>query len=163
MGVNVDCRRLNELLQQEVDAVNSLNKLLADEERAIAARDADAMERLGGEKQSLLNDLGTCHLEHAKLLEGAALSDDRNGLATAMQQCAGSAHDISTIWQQLQELLTQCQRQNQINGRLLASGQLSTQRALAVLLGVRSDEGELYHPDGRSAPTSKGLGKGIKV
>ena len=147
----------------EVDAVNRLQEALEAEERAITARDTDAMERFVTVKQELLNELEACHRKHAQLLADAGLTDDRNGLAAAVERCGGEAGDVSAVWADLQEALVQCQRRNQVNGRLLASTQHHTQRALAILMGGPSDGGELYSPDGKSAPTGRSLGRGVKA
>ena len=154
------CDQLETLLRGELTAASGLHALLLAEESAIAARDVDAMQQIVADKQPLLAELESLHQRHAALLAAAGMADDKSGLEAAAQECKGG---LPEVWSQLQQGLAECQRQNQINGRLLTTSQLHTQRALSILLGRQGEADELYTADGRAAPAHFGGSHGIKV
>lgn len=150
------CTAIGQLLEQERSLVGQLASALHSEHQAITARDAELLEQLVQSKQQLLIGLGLTHKRRIELLHEAGLSHDKAGFASMLTLCSTAGHDYRGVWQELQDALHACQHQNEINGKLVESGQRITHNTLAILLGGQGEGSELYTQQGKSVTSPLG-------
>ena len=112
-------------------AVADLRQALGDEREALDRADPAALNRAGDAKQALLQRLERLDAERRQLAREA-------GAPNAGQQAA---------WTQVLQVLHECQRANQRNGRLIGQRLRHVRQALSVLTGQR-DEAGVYGPAG---------------
>ncbi|MFK8399424.1 flagella synthesis protein FlgN [Pseudomonas sp. BGr12] len=121
------------LINGDIEAASSLLQLIDDEFQALQARDLDQLQKLLDSKLPLLHQLEQNGRIRTQALQQAGVSADNEGLAQ-IAQATGNAALIARA-QELGALLERCQEANQRNGRLIRSGQTSTERTLDILRG----------------------------
>ncbi|MBB4866154.1 flagella synthesis protein FlgN [Pseudomonas nitritireducens] len=134
------------LINGDIEAASTLLQLIDDEYQALQARDLDALQKLLDSKLPLLQQLEQNGRIRTQALLQAGLSADRSGLAQ-IAQATGNAQ-LSARAEELSALLARCQDANQRNGRIIRSGQTSTERTLDILRG--QDTPRLYDRYGGS-------------
>ncbi len=148
------CSVLRQLLDEELACSSRLLDALRKEETTIAARDPDALSAVVAEKDGLLAQMESSHKRRTELMQQAGASTDAAAFSALVASCGDGV--IEQLWSKLRESLQACQRQNNINGRVLESSRRNVQRALAILLGGQPDGTELYNQHGRSTTPSLG-------
>lgn len=145
-------------VQASLHGMDALERLLEQEQRVLANRDAEALEQLAQEKLSLLKQLqhsidGRDRLQNAAGLEPGLDGGDR--LVDALRQPA-----LAGQWSELREGARRVAELNDINGRLVAQGQRTTRAALGILTG-RPDRQDTYSTlrRGHRAVAGYSLGK----
>jgi len=163
MFLSAACEHLERALQKELASSTGLLAVLKAEHESIARRDTDALQRAVTEKQGFLAQLDASHGQRLQMIRGAGLDPDRQGFEELLSRCAAAGHDMRGSWDAVKEALIACQRQNQINGKVLESNRRTTHRALSMLLGGQGDSTELYDQAGKSTPSLGGGGRVIKA
>ncbi|WP_407296690.1 flagella synthesis protein FlgN [Stutzerimonas zhaodongensis] len=144
-----------ELLQQLVDDIGTaraLRELTDAEYQALAERNLGELERLLNQKQALLALLGQHSALRTQTLAKAQLGADREGLATF---AAGSAvgQDILLQAEQLDDILADCRKANDRNGKLIRANQSAVGSMLKILQGSNQTP-DLYDRRGSAAKSS---------
>ena len=134
------------LLNQQQQHLDVLLSLLRQELAALASRDIDSLNQLTIEKTTLLQQV----------------QDTDTALASQpqLEQCKQEDWFKQQI-AQLDELLTQCKQQNDVNQQTLEQSQLTLARFKTELLSSRGKAGLTYTSKGKPAVDNKG--KGIKA
>ncbi len=134
------------LLNQQQQHLDVLLSLLRQELAALASRDIESLNRITNEKTTVLQQL----------------HDTDNHLAAqpALAQCRQQDWFKQQV-AQLDELLEQCKRHNDINQQTLEQSQLTLARFKTELLSSRGKAGLTYTSKGKPAIDNKG--KGIKA
>lgn len=142
-------RQLHDLLRAEFDCAGQLHTVLVAEADALANRDVDALERLVGDKQGLMQTFDA--LEHRKqqLLEQTGFDAADADIVSCIDWCDDTGQ-LKRGWQLLLERVRRCQQQNRINGATLDSSRRHAQQALAILRGQPITT-PLYNPAGTTA------------
>ncbi len=143
-----------QLLQQEQAAVQQLLATLQQEHQALGARDVDAIDQAVAAKEQQLAQLGQLAQQRNQLLEQAGVSADKEGFSQFI--ASEPSGKLKQRWDELETLLRECQRQNQINGSLLETGRQVSQELLSILTGQDFGKNELYNQRGR---TSSAMGQ----
>ena len=149
------CRsQLHALLRAEYDCAGKLEAVLVAEADALTNRDVDVLERLVGDKHSLMHAFET--LEHRKqqILEQAGFAGASQDIETCLDWCDDRGQ-LKRGWHLLLERLAVCQQQNRINGATLELSRRHAQQALSILRG-QSAPVPLYNPTGASMPGNDG-------
>lgn len=136
--------RLDAALRNEIGAVAALLEILRQEQRALAQRDAAALDRIVPEKQRQVAGLETLGQSRTSALRAAGVTGDINAVAARLR----SDERLSRPWRELLALLEQCRRLNQINGGMVEANRRYIERALAVLSGQTATDSETYGPSG---------------
>ncbi|QRY82133.1 flagellar export chaperone FlgN [Pseudomonas sp. PDNC002] len=134
------------LINGDIEAATALLQLIDDEYQALQARDLDQLQKLLDSKLPLLQQLEQNGRIRTQALQQAGVSADREGLAQ-LAQAVGNA-ELPVRAEELGALLNRCQEANQRNGRIIRSGQASTERTLDILRG--QDTPRLYDRYGGS-------------
>jgi flagellar biosynthesis/type III secretory pathway chaperone len=125
-------RRLEELLDREIEAARSLASLLDAERAALTGSSSADVEQRAGEKMQLLGSL-------------EKMEDERRALASAADQAlpgarvsreAGMAATVAQRWRMLMELMAGCRSTNQVNGYIIHTRQSQLQQLLGVVRGT---------------------------
>ena len=135
--------------------------VLQHEHILLSSRDPAAIEQVAQEKQQFLAQLDASGRAHSTALRGAGYVEHGQSLQDWLRQVdQRSGSRLTSLWLQLESLLTACHRQNQINGGVIEISRRHTQRALGILLG-KPEEAELYNPGGatRSSGFSRTLAR----
>lgn len=136
--------RLDAALRNEIVAAAALLEILQQEQRALAQRDAAALDRIIPEKQRQVAGLETLAQSRTSALRAAGVTGDINAVAARLR----SDERLSRPWRELLALLDQCRRLNQINGGMVEANRRYIERALAVLSGQTAADSETYGPSG---------------
>ena len=142
------------LLQQEAAVVKALQAVLKREHQALGKRDAAAITTASAEKEPLLGQLEQLAKQRNQILQQVGLGIDKPGFEAFIESDGSGL--LRKFWGVLEELLRECQKQNQVNGILLESGKQVTQQAVSILTGREIEQDDLYDQRGK---TSGSLGK----
>lgn len=129
IGVQQDCGRYAELQQQ-----------LLRQHSLLAAHDVNGLAEHNQRQTQLMAAVQQQAQQRCQHLLALGLKPDEKGMATLIAKLPASLQkNVASQWQQLEQLLQQCLRQNELNGRLLA-GQIET---INTLLGQEQPYGQL--------------------
>ncbi|MDM5126797.1 lateral flagellar protein LfgN [Aeromonas salmonicida] len=129
IGVQQDCGRYAELQQQ-----------LLRQHSLLAAHDVNGLAEHNQQQTQLMAAVQQQAQQRCQHLLALGLKPDEKGMATLIAKLPASLQkNVASQWQQLEQLLQQCLRQNELNGRLLA-GQIET---INTLLGQEQPYGQL--------------------
>jgi len=131
----IDPNAANQLLDQEISALEAVMTVLESEHDALEARDAEAL--------TAASQLKLKCIEAARRLgaERAVLLPDANEIA--------ASPEISLRWEKLAKLAHGCKEKNERNGMLIRWQHKYIEQTLAVLRNDGADS-TLYGPDGGS-------------
>ena len=148
-------QQLLDILGQEVACIEELFDVLHREQEALALRDADALEAVVAEKQTMIGRLERLQRDRLALMDEGDYGHDNDGMAALVAAAPEAlSGDLTAAWRQFEERLEQCQFQNQINGQVLDATARQTRQALSLLLGGGGTDTELYNRDGaKTAPS----------
>ena len=133
--------------------------VLGQEHEALQQRDSDALEKNTQEKQNLIAAIEKQGRERLELLKAAGIDTDRESVLSFVD----AEPELRSRWDELESVLLECQKQNQLNGLLLEKGRQQTQQILGILLGEGSrKETELYNASGTTFSSFLN-GRSVKV
>lgn len=131
IGIQQDCGRYAELQQ-----------LLLNQHGLLASHDVDGLTEHNRQQTRLMVDIQQQAQQRCQHLLALGLKPDEKGMATLITKLPATLQQsVSGQWQRLEQMLQQCQRQNELNGRLLA-GQIET---INSLLGQEQSYGRQAH------------------
>ena len=132
-------------IQQDCGRYAALQQLLRNQHCLLASHDVDGLTEHNLQQTRLMADIQQQAQQRCQHLLALGLKPDEKGMATLIAKLPATLQQsVSGQWQQLEQLLQLCRRQNDLNGRLLA-GQIET---INTLLGQESSYGRQEHfPD----------------
>lgn len=142
----MDC--VNALRNAVVEQCSVAARLLAaldSEKRALAGRDAQALEDAAGRKQAALAAIEGLERERRKLAQalgyGVSAQDMTQLIARVIVEFPNTraVTELSAGWADLGSTLRRCRDTNATNGRVVASLQRRVQQALNLLRGGRGE------------------------
>ena len=125
-------RRLEDLLDREIEAARSLGSVLDAERTALTGSSSAEVEERAAEKMRLLRSI-------------EKMEDERRALASAADQAlpgarvpreAGMAATVAQRWRMLMELMAGCRSANQVNGYIIHTRQNQLQQLLGIVRGA---------------------------
>lgn len=126
--MNADSRRrLEELLDREIDAARLLASILAAERTALTGRSTQIVQAMAGEKVQLLRTI-------------EKLEEERRALGAAAGQALPA-------WRTLLELMAGCRAANEINGYIINLRQGQIKQLIDI---VRGGAPMIYGPHGKT-------------
>jgi len=126
-------RRLEEVLDREIEAARSLAANLAAERAALTGDSPEAVEQKAAEKIRLLGVIESLETERRAL--SAAPGDSR------------FAATLAERWRSLMELMAGCRGANEVNGRIIRVRQNQIRQLLDI---VRGGPAITYSPQGKT-------------
>lgn len=125
---------IQHMLQTDIASCEALLALLNEERDALKSRDHDRIDNIIQAK--------ALHLQH---LEGSAQTRTQWALASKNgkvnpetvwhDMLAEQGAEIKTQWESLKNLLSDCRRENEINGKILSRNQKTFSRLVSILRG----------------------------
>jgi len=128
-------RRLEELLDREIEAARLLTSTLAAERSALTGDSPDAVRQQAGEKVRLLETLEGLESERGALCAAAGL--------TAAPDSSGITHR----WRALMALIAGCRTANEVNGYIIHVRQHQIRQLIDI---VRGAPPAIYGPQGKT-------------
>lgn len=126
-------RRLEDVLDREIDVARSLAATLADERSALTGDSPEAVEQKAAEKIRILESIEKLEAERRELWA----APEGHGLAAA----------VAERWRVLMELIAGCRSANEVNGHIVHVRQHQVQQLLDI---VRGGPAITYSPQGKT-------------
>jgi flagellar biosynthesis/type III secretory pathway chaperone len=126
-------RRLEDVLDREIEAARSLAATLAAEQAALTGDSPQAVEQKAAEKLQLLNAIEKLEAERRVLCP----TPNAPGLAAA----------VAERWRSLMELVAGCRTANEVNGHIIHVRQHQVRQLLDI---VRGGPAITYSPQGKT-------------
>lgn len=152
--------QLQQILDQEIVIMQSLTKVLDEEQLVLVENEAEKLEVITPNKNQLLAQVVELEKSRSELLNKAGYSNDNNGM---QQFCAAQANkdNLDKAWNALLEISLQAQEKNRTNGMLISRHLNRNQATLNVLhSGSGHQAGSMYGADGQSklkTTTARGI------
>ncbi len=143
-----DAQQLSRLLAAELKESYQLLDILTEEHQALSSSDPDRITAVSSRKVSAMQQLEQCHLQCVEFLARAGLSPGSEGLARFIARLP-SGSPVAVQWRELQDLAEKLQRQNEVNGGVIAL----TQRHITIALDILSGKANVTTTYGRSGQT----------
>ena len=122
------------LINSELEMANTMLELLQHEHTALTSEDPERIKTVSRQKlehmQLMEQNIGQRNL----FLQRLGLSADEQGIEEAVT-AAGQNNQLNTNWNSLKETAKELQKQNEINGGIIAIGQRRVKQALDILSG----------------------------
>ncbi len=152
-------QHLSQILQQELTHAKRLIDILGEEYEALRKPDAERITVISKEKLTCLQALEQHTRARGRFLAEQGLTSSKAATEELVQSCPKDS-PVHGQWQALQALAEQAQKQNEINGGIVALAQRHTRMALDILSG-KNVASETYGPGGasRSDTASHSLAK----
>ncbi len=131
-------RRLEEILDREIEVAQSLALTLATEKAALTGDSPTAVEAQAAEKLRLFG-----------LLE--SMDKERRALWQAPPEGAGLATGLAMRWRGLMDLMAGCRAANEVNGHIIHVRQHQIRQLLDVVRGATP---LTYGPQGKTLATA---------
>jgi flagellar biosynthesis/type III secretory pathway chaperone len=126
-------RRLEEVLDREIEAARNLAITLAAEQAALTGDSPQAIEQKAAEKLQLLNAI-------------EKLETERRALCPA-PNAPGLAAAVAERWRALMELVAGCRTANEVNGHIIHVRQNQVRQLIDI---VRGGPAITYSPQGKT-------------
>ena len=126
-------RRLEDVLDREIEAARQLAATLAAEQAALTGDSPQAVEQKAAEKLQLLNSIEKLEVERRELCP----TPSGPGLAMA----------VAERWRALMEVVAGCRTANEVNGHIIHVRQHQVRQLIDI---VRGGPAITYSPQGRT-------------
>ncbi|MFP5344536.1 MAG: flagellar protein FlgN [Gammaproteobacteria bacterium] len=149
-------QRMTMLFELEIESVTELLRILDDERDALMKHDPHVIEQIAQKKLRHLDDIEDWGRKRDALLRSAGYPCTREGIMRYLAEHTDTGLDGH--WRALEQLLHQCQQQNEVNGGVVSLSRRHVQRALGILRGLPAEQ-SLYNAAGNAEeiPFSKTL------
>jgi flagellar biosynthesis/type III secretory pathway chaperone len=126
-------RRLEDVLDREIEAAHSLAMTLAAERTALTGVSPNAVEQKAAEKIQILGTIEKLEAERRTLC--------------ATSNVAGLAATVAERWRALMELMAGCRTANEVNGHIIHVRQHQIRQLIDI---VRGGPAITYSPQGKT-------------
>ncbi|HEX3848107.1 MAG TPA: flagellar protein FlgN [Steroidobacteraceae bacterium] len=127
-------RRLEEVLDREIEVARSLAETLAAERNALTGDSAETVERRAADKIRILETIEGLEAERLKLCPSPG--------------AAGMAATVAERWSALMELMAGCRTANEVNGQIIHVRQYQVRQLIDIIRG--SGPSLTYGPQGKT-------------
>lgn len=136
---------IHTMIQQDLATSRQLLALLEEETESTQTRNYDTLARLLGDKTPLLQQLQKNAQTRSEWLASLGKVSDEKSWGQVLHQI--SNEDLSQQWQEVKATVEQCQRINNLNGKLINRGLTSHTRLLQIMRG-NIHQSDLYDAKG---------------
>ena len=147
-----DGGRLLQLLSAELESARNLLQLLEQEHQVLVKGEAEAIRSISEQKQAQIRLLGEQLLLRDRFLAAHQLPAGKQGTDLFIEQAPASS-EIEKCWSQIQELATQLNDRNEVNGGIVALAQRHVRQALNILT-CHTEQNTTYGPAGQQTGRS---------
>jgi flagellar biosynthesis/type III secretory pathway chaperone len=143
--------QINELIQQEISLSNRLLENLLSENQALSSNDHEVIQGLLANKQQIIGTLESLGKQRELVLKKTGFSGDKNGMKKLIKQSGDTSNCLlGQNWRQLMAIVSECQRQNEINGIIINASSRYTTYALSILKGQQPGDNVRYGSKGET-------------
>ena len=132
MSLNINY--LNDMLVQDSAAVQKLKNLLLQERELLEQRKPDGLQEIVERKDQHLSTLSFNARQRQQLLQAAGLTANLAGWEELLLREAAS-HSLIASWQALTADFIECQKANEINGRMINRSKQTLTHLLNLIRG----------------------------
>jgi flagellar biosynthesis/type III secretory pathway chaperone len=125
-------RRLEDLLDREIEAARSLASVLDTERTALTGSSSADVEEQATDKMRLLRSIEKMEDERRALANAAG----QNLPGARVSREAGLAATVAQRWRTLMQLMAGCRSSNQVNGYIIHTRQNQLQQLLGIVRGA---------------------------
>src|SRR5690625_2924066 len=143
---------LRAILAKDTPPIKKLADLLTPDRTYLQPRQHNKLPDRTEAKDQLLAQLGARSQQRQQWLVQANLSRDQHGWVEFLHRQADTRALIEP-WQELTERFSECQKLNEINGKIIGRSRQTLGQLLNILRGQASGP-QLYNADGATAPQS---------
>lgn len=147
MSLNIQF--LVDMLAQDKAAVEELTNLLLKERELLEQRKLEGMQEIVNRKDYLLSNLSYSAKQREQLLIASGLSTDLVGWEAFLLK-EPSTRFLITDWQKLSQAFVECQKANEINGKMINRSKQTLSHLLNLLRGQVAAP-SLYNQKGASS------------
>lgn len=149
-----------QIINHEIDVMQSLTKLLEEEQLVLINNESDKLEVITPNKNSLLSKVVELEKSRSQVLAQLGLSNDAVGMNQFLAANSQNS-ELEVAWKSLLSISSAAQEQNKNNGQLINRQLSKNQAALNILQsGSAHQAGSMYGADGQSKVKSN-AGRGI--
>lgn len=143
--------KIEAVLKRQLDVGHRLQNLLKDEYAALSQKDIEKLEKTVSGKHDEINNLIMLNQELLDVFSAQGIEVNENGLAEFFSENAiDKNHPVGMTWRQVQSTLADCHRQNQVNGKIIASSKMTNETLLNMLTGRQENQAGTYGPQGQA-------------
>jgi flagella synthesis protein FlgN len=125
---------LREMIAQDSGALAQLKQLLAHERQQLEQRKQDELPRIVEQKAVLLDQLNNSAKQRQQILTTLGLAANASGWSLFLERNAAT-QPLLDEWKQLVSEFEDCQKMNDINGKMIARSQQTLTHLLGLLRG----------------------------
>ncbi len=125
---------LASLIAGELEMAKTMLELLKSEHAALTAENPDSIKTTSQQKLEHMQLMEQNIRQRNQFLQKVELSTDEQGFEEAVA-AAGQDSQLNSNWNKLKEIAQELQKQNEINGGIIAIGQRRVKQALDILSG----------------------------
>lgn len=158
MNNNNKAKTLVSQLEQEINWLDSLNALLAEEKMILTTRQFNHLAELAEKKQELSSQLEDSAKQRMELMNDSNNSDKHSqvSLSDFLQNCSTEdGIQINRLNSILVEKLNLCRELNTVNGQVIANNMYTRQQIVNALSGNDSDAVSVYTSNGNLETSSE--------
>jgi len=154
-------QQLAVLLQRQRDTARSLLQILDREHAALSGKDLQDLDTILAAKQQCMTQLESSAQEYSALTHQRSGGPVKGFSASLRDFDPQGTWGLTSLWQQVEDLLRQCRSKNTTNGKIISLSHRHVQQALAILRNGVSGAEPCYTPLGNhsNAASSRTLGK----
>lgn len=121
------------LLQDATSASTDLQKLLKQEMQLLASRKFEDLNEVLTQKMEIIDQLESQDKKRSELLSSAGYSADETGTKNFLSD--NKSQELTSAWQELMEIIKECQIINQSNGMVVSKNQAHIKQAMNIITG----------------------------
>jgi len=132
--MSLDISSLRQMIAQDSAAIAQLKQLLAHEREQLEQRKQEALPRIVEQKSALLDLLNNSAKQRQQILTTLGLPTNANGWDMFLQRNTATL-PLRDEWKILVSDFEDCQKMNDINGKMIARSQQTLNHLLGLLRG----------------------------
>lgn len=144
--MSLDINLLRDMIAQDSTALAQLKQLLIHERQQLEQRKQDELPRIVEQKAALVDQLGISAKQRQHILTTLGLPTNANGWDLFLQRNTATL-PLRGDWKQLISEFEECQKMNDINGKMIARSQQTLNHLLGLLRGKVASP-SLYNAQG---------------
>lgn len=144
-GAAPDAAAIAQQITSDINACQALLQLMDAERDALQERDVERLGAVIEEKVQYLSHLEQSAIKRSQWASRAQTADADSGWHQLLHDL--KEPELNQQWEQLKELMIECRRENETNGKILARNQNTVGRLLNIMRG-QTDAPSLYSAKG---------------
>ena len=144
--MSLDINALRQMIAQDAAAVSQLKQLLVDERNLLEQRKLNELQQIVDQKIVLVDQLNTNAKQRQQILNTLGLPTNANGWDLFLQRNAATL-PLRDEWKLVISEFEDCQKMNDINGKLVGRTQQTVNHLLGLLRG-KGTAPSLYNAQG---------------